>query len=620
VPTTLVDEGPVAAGTSSGLTIPLPPALNGDFVYAHVMLYSPNSVSNVDLPAADRPVTVMCQSSVSETGVVKGWNVLLGWVFDPDDYDPGDILVTLSWPTNAITSGSVYVGRTYVVRDADGAPSDLLCAEAGPYTTANQPTAALALPEGSDLVVQLIVSVGSSASGNPPTNYVAGTRVSTDVGAQAWFLAWHLPDPSVTTEPAHTTAIAAPASGAYWIVAIGFSPRASIFVPAVPEPQRLSLDCADTYNVLITAADYATVVHSVGWSSIEWSRVLDEVSTATVVIPDRLGGVYCCADAGGLLPWRYGLMIERNDEEVWSGPVTALARQGESLRVTASDVMARFQKRLVSREDLDFTNMDSGAVFARLINAAQFSSDIWGFAAPVGLTATALTRTVKAVDFEMSFDVLSDLANSSVDFFVMAGDLYVFDVFRGWVHTVGLDTATLLAGPYLSTHEFLYGMFTEDCWAQRPDWSINGMEQGNAVWVAGPDTGEEGSRRFWVAQDLTSQTFDGVLDLVDDNPLYQPAENEIIPDAVFQLGADSTLALRKIAPAVIEGGALAVGAPVDISNLRPGSLWLCDIHDACYGQLLQIARLKRVQVTVSVNESGITESIAPTLTPPGARE
>jgi hypothetical protein len=622
--TRVVDESPAYAGGLAGLTVPLPPALNGDFVYVQVMLYAPNSTANVGMIDMDRPVDVVCQDSVSEGAVVVGWHFVVAAVFDPGDFHAGDNFITLTWPTNAVITNAVFVARTYTLRDAVGAPSDATCVMAGPYTTAAQPTGGLALAADVDLVIDTVVSTGTGSSGEPPADFTPGVRASVPSGAAAWFQLWQRPGSAGVFEAPRETQIAVPTTpagdtGVYWIATISFVSQPVLVVPGLPEPQRLALDCADQYTVLITSSDYRNVINSVGWSSIEWTRVLDEVSTATVLIPDSLGGVRCCADVGGLLPWRYGIMIERNDQPVWSGPVTGLNRQGEALQVTASDVMARFQKRLATRRDLNFTNRDSGRVFADLIDEVQFDSDPWRFTAPRGVTGEVLTRKVLALEFENSLDVLNDIANSSVDYFVMNGSLFVHDTFNGWVYNDGTEDV-ILRGPYTSSMELLYGLFTEDSWAQRPDWSISGQEQGNAVWVSAPDSGIEGSRRFWVAQDFESQAFDGVLDLVDDNPLYRPAEGEIIPDSVFQFGAQSTLALRRIAPAVIEGGALAVGAPIDVPNLRPGSLWACDIYDACFGQLLQMARLKRVQVKVAVADSGITETVAPILTPRGSRD
>ena len=87
----------------------------------------------------------------------------------------------------------------------------------------------------------------------------------------------------------------------------------------------MRLGCAEDYEVFITRNDFVTlepeIVDAVGWSKLEWGRVLDDISEASVTIPDRLGGVRCCVPYGGLVPWRFGLRIERDSQLVWDGPV-----------------------------------------------------------------------------------------------------------------------------------------------------------------------------------------------------------------------------------------------------------------------------------------------------------
>ncbi|GAA3840288.1 hypothetical protein GCM10022403_085670 [Streptomyces coacervatus] len=52
--------------------------------------------------------------------------------------------------------------------------------------------------------------------------------------------------------------------------------------------------------------------------SIDWSRVLDDVSTAHVVInPDG----DCCAQLGNVRAWRHKLVLARDGATVWEGPI-----------------------------------------------------------------------------------------------------------------------------------------------------------------------------------------------------------------------------------------------------------------------------------------------------------
>ena len=81
--------------------------------------------------------------------------------------------------------------------------------------------------------------------------------------------------------------------------------------------------------------------------------------------------------------------------------------------------------------------------------------------------------------------------------------------------------------------------------------------------------------------------------------------------------AQTINALRAIPPIVVEGGVLSENAPIDVDNLRPGSLWKMDVYDAGYGHLLTVGRLRRVNVSVSMSDSGLVEKVSATLYPPG---
>ena len=244
----------------------------------------------------------------------------------------------------------------------------------------------------------------------------------------------------------------------------------------------------------------------------------------------------------------------------------------------------------------------------------------WNMLVPEATTGSAIKRDILVREFELAWDILSDFAESSVDFWVGNGVLYMFDVNRGWVYHDGTGTA-VLDGPYSPEHELVYGTFTESTFADLPTWTINGWAQTNTAWVPGPDAGESGARRYWTATNPVSISYDGVLDSVEVFNLYRPEDEEDIPNDVFQDFADSLVAVRGNGPPVIEGTVLSQNAPIDVDNLRPGSIWQVDIFDACYGQLLQAVRLKRVTVRASkTSDGGLTETVEPVLVPLGHEE
>lgn len=406
----------------------------------------------------------------------------------------------------------------------------------------------------------------------------------------------------------------------WWVSMIVLRPAETPALPPVsPQPPRVTLGCADSYSVWFTDDTYETRIDSAKWSNITWERSIDEISSATASFPDDLGGVRCLARLGGLEPWRYGLLIERNDAEVWRGPVTTVRRTATGIDVGANDVFARYQKRLAIRGTLaTYTNTDAATLFRDIITTHATSPlDKWSLPVPVVNTGVVLSRQLKPREFKYAWDLLSELLGSSVDAYIMNGRLYVFQPGVGWRYHETIDWT--LDGPYNSVFDFVYGTFTEESFQTRPTWTLDGAGQGNAVIVPSPDTGEYGFRTYEEADDPTSQATYGLLDLVDPNPIEIPDDTP--PDVIEETlaaRAASLLALRSTPPFTIEGGVLSQAAPVSVEHLRPGSIWKLDVFDDGYGQLLTLARLRRVTTTVSRTATGVDEKIAPVLEPVGS--
>jgi hypothetical protein len=415
----------------------------------------------------------------------------------------------------------------------------------------------------------------------------------------------------------------------YGVYTFSFLPTVDVVAsnPLVAAPERVELDCARDYTVFITAADYRTRLDAVEYGSVRWGRVLDDISSASITVPDHFSAPNCIADFGGLKPWRYGLLIERNGQEVWSGPVVSVGRDtgslasSGSLTIEAADVLSRYKRRVASRFSQNFINHDAAYVMTQVVASAAHPFDMWEVKVPNVVTGSAVTREIIARDFEMAWDVIRDLLDSAMDAYVMNGVLHVFEPVNGWRY-VSVNNETLtLPGPYNSLGELEYGLFTGDAWSQEPGWRVDGMTQANRSFVPGADSGEGGFRKYWTAQDSALHPYDGVLDEVEVDSLYRANESGITgDDSSYQRHANSIVQLRGLAPAVISGGVLAEGAPVDIPNLRPGSLWSMDVFDAGFVQLLQAARLKSFTVNVRVGSDGLTEEISPVLQPLGYQE
>jgi hypothetical protein len=195
----------------------------------------------------------------------------------------------------------------------------------------------------------------------------------------------------------------------------------------------------------------------------------------------------------------------------------------------------------------------------------------------------------------------------------------VYDVSDGGWFVVRDGAKKRLAPTSDPFGRYIYGLFTDEAYTSRPGFTIDGFAQGNNVIIPGADSGEAGFRRLWTASDVT--LLDGVLTYVDVNPLYRPqSDGPIVADGVFQQRADTVLAMRRNAPVIFSGGILSPSAPVTVDTLFPGSLWAIDLAEVGVSQLLDVHRLKRVDVTVSAGSGGIVEQVSPTLIPLGSDE
>ena len=71
-------------------------------------------------------------------------------------------------------------------------------------------------------------------------------------------------------------------------------------------------------------------------SRVQWERLRDDISTATIDIATR--SVECDTTLGLAATGRSELVIYRENERVWEGPLTHVTRQGNSVQLQARDV------------------------------------------------------------------------------------------------------------------------------------------------------------------------------------------------------------------------------------------------------------------------------------------
>jgi hypothetical protein len=365
------------------------------------------------------------------------------------------------------------------------------------------------------------------------------------------------------------------------------------------------LGCPSTYEVFVTGRNANDILIEIPWSNLSWERVVDDCSGASVTSPDSVGGLYCCSEIGGVRPWRNGLRIERDSELVWCGPITLIERSvnesGVSWTINAEDKMAWMKKRLLRLPLLFTDGTDPAFAFRAIIEQATKLDNEFDLQCPFFTSGQRIFVEYLPTNFVYCFDLLQEIADAALDYTMFGPELLV-----------AADLGVVMLQPIRSLGPVKpVGLVTDDWFSTLPGFSLNGFDQANVIFTPLPDSGEQGFRVWGYAADTTQG--DGVLDEVNtsfgDNLLDQEWAN---------IAAKTILDLRRDTPLTINGGVLSQDAPVLMSQLIPGGLWNLNLaDDGCLGELTQVARLKRLSVSVTADNGSYEESVEPELIPLG---
>lgn len=107
------------------------------------------------------------------------------------------------------------------------------------------------------------------------------------------------------------------------------------------------LGCPQGYNVLIVSKSGAPL-GDLTPSEVSWSRVLDDFSEATVVIPSS--DPNCCGILNMIQTWHSELQIFRDGRYVWSGPIVGITGNRQSVTLVARDLFALIEKRIIHNQ------------------------------------------------------------------------------------------------------------------------------------------------------------------------------------------------------------------------------------------------------------------------------
>lgn len=321
------------------------------------------------------------------------------------------------------------------------------------------------------------------------------------------------------------------------------------------------------------------------FSELAWPRVIDEASEATVRV--TLAGntdAACCAGLAATRSWAHSLVVLRDGERVWEGPIVNIAMNRDEALLTARDVTAWLDVR-TTHDEIDITlDTDLADIATRVITSALAPDDpcILQYLEVVP-TGTLSTLTLDP-NMEVAGDVLRELARSGLDYTAV-----------GRMILLGPDIGGIYPGGGAPFVHLLDEHFA------------GGLEIGEA--------GLEAATR-WIVQGDGVTGIDGGID-----PFYGLIERIAKEDGIAQQlqvngAATSRVEATNPPPLYVDSGAqagLVPTAPVCIGDLIPGRLVHVTARDTCR-EVNQLLRLVAVNVSYTPADG---EAVGITLAPVG---
>lgn len=167
----------------------------------------------------------------------------------------------------------------------------------------------------------------------------------------------------------------------------------------------------------------STLGPEVPTTSIEWGRELNGITRPQIVVDPAK----CTPALADVHPWAHSLIVFRNEERVWEGPIRQRRDTAKGLIITASDVLGWTERRAVAVG----RNVAGGLVRAQMLWAIQqaFAADdpnVLAYVQQMG-TPTELADLVVTAGEKYQWDVLSDMGGSGGRFTALGRSILLWD-------------------------------------------------------------------------------------------------------------------------------------------------------------------------------------------------
>lgn len=329
----------------------------------------------------------------------------------------------------------------------------------------------------------------------------------------------------------------------------------------------MSVGCA-TNRYTITDRDGGFVTASGVLTSVQYSRVLDDVSTAQVVI--GVAGANCCAELGAVRSWRHWLNLYRNEVFMWSGPITSVDWAWDRVTVNASDIIGLLDRR-VPHQDFSFTDTDLTEIARQLIDDG-FAPDDPGHTVTIVGAAGVTGGRAYSENIGQTADHLRDLADTGLDFTAVGANIVLLP-----------EDHCAVVGR-LSDEDLPEGVtVTEDGASLATRWIVAGDEDSGAVGTAQDTTSALGAY-YGLLERYVEQT-----SITDQSSADQAARAKLNASLPVPVVIDT------------QNVTLSPTANVDVLSLVPG--WCLDITTSSTCRTIT----QRLKITgLQVSEDGGT--------------
>lgn len=319
-------------------------------------------------------------------------------------------------------------------------------------------------------------------------------------------------------------------------------------------------------KVLLLSRGATRVIAELNPTTGYFTRDLDKTSDLQLTgVTTGYLGESCCDGWDEVYPWATEIIVYREGRDAWSGPVTDVKFDYGKVTVSASDLTAWWDRRII-RSDLNFVAQDLSDIFTALHDEAMATDPIENFT--VSPTPTGITgdRSYKLLDYKYVGDLITELSKTGLDW-------------TAYGRTILVGGEEVPATPYVT--------LTDEFWTQPPTVAARGNEQATEVIVKGKDvTGTAISTPDYL-------NYYGRLTRVFD-------ENNIADFPSANQAAASRLALLEdqLYVETPQSASLKPTAPITVEELIPGIRVRVDTKASCR-RVVADFRLKSVKVELN---------------------